>query len=161
MTTTARTSTDEILTGCESRCSARSTSPTMTDGRTLPIAGARLRALLIRLALDAGRTVGIESLTEAVWAADPPSGAANALQTLVSRLRRGLPTDTVTANQIGYQVTATVDVDDFDSLVRDARAAVARGDFADARVRYDAALARWRGAPLADVATADFPRGAG
>jgi DNA-binding SARP family transcriptional activator len=113
---------------------------------------------LIRLALDAGRTVGIESLTEAVWAADPPSGAANALQTLVSRLRRGLPTDTVTANQIGYQVTATVDVDEFDSLVRDARAAVARGDFADARVRYDAALARWRGAPLADVATADFAR---
>ena len=128
------------------------------DGRTLRVAGARLRALLIRLALDSGRTVGIESLTEAVWAGDPPAGAANALQTLVSRLRRSLPADTIAANPIGYQVTATVDVDEFDSLVHEARAAVARGDLADARVRYDAALARWRGAPLADVAAADFAR---
>lgn len=61
-------------------------------GQTLVLAGARLRALLIRLALDSGRTVGIEALTDAVWAGDPPGGAANALQTLVSRLRRSLPT---------------------------------------------------------------------
>ena len=72
------------------------------DGRTIPIAGVRLRALLIRLALAPGRTVGVEALTDAVWAGDPPAGAANALQTLVSRLRRSVPTGVLAADQNGY-----------------------------------------------------------
>jgi DNA-binding SARP family transcriptional activator len=56
---------------------------------TLP--GVRLRTLLARLALDAGRPVTADALIDAVWGDTPPSGALNALQTLVSRLRRALP----------------------------------------------------------------------
>src|SRR5262245_40180003 len=61
------------------------------DGRPVDVGGARLRTLLIRLALEPGQVVGAEALIAAVWAGEPPAGAANALQTLVSRLRRVLP----------------------------------------------------------------------
>jgi len=55
------------------------------------VAGPRLRRLLLRLALDPGRVVTTGQLVDAVWDEDPPAGAANALQALVSRLRRLLP----------------------------------------------------------------------
>ncbi|HEU0238182.1 MAG TPA: BTAD domain-containing putative transcriptional regulator [Micromonosporaceae bacterium] len=128
------------------------------DGRPVAVAGARLRALLIRLALDAGRTVRVDALTDAVWAGDPPAGTANALQTLVSRLRRSLPAAAVTADPAGYRVTAVIDVDEFESHIRDARTAVADGDLARARAFYADAMALWRGDALADVAGADFAR---
>ena len=54
------------------------------------VAGSRLRRLLIRLALDAGRPVSAGALIDAVWDDAPPSDAANALQSLTSRLRRAL-----------------------------------------------------------------------
>ena len=57
-------------------------------GTTVPVAGARLRTLLILLALDAGRAVSADRLVDGVWGADPPAAAGNALQALVSRLRR-------------------------------------------------------------------------
>ncbi|HEY7177306.1 MAG TPA: BTAD domain-containing putative transcriptional regulator, partial [Micromonosporaceae bacterium] len=131
---------------------------TADGGGALPVAGARLRSLLIRLALDAGRTVGVDALTDAVWASDPPAGAANALQTLVSRLRRGLPAGAIGADAVGYRVVADVDVDEFDAHVRAAGAAAADGDLAAADAHYDAALALWNGEPLVDVADADFAR---
>jgi predicted ATPase/DNA-binding SARP family transcriptional activator len=132
----------------------------VTDGhgQTIPIAGARLRALLIRLALDSGRTVGVDALTDAIWDGDAPAGATNALQTLVSRLRRSLPAGAIAADQTGYRVTAALDIDEFDAYVRDGRAAAGRGDLVEARRRYDAAVILWRGAPLSDVANADFAR---
>ncbi len=61
------------------------------DGdRPVEVSGARLRTLLVRLALDAGRPVPASALVDAVWGDRPPADEANALQTLVSRLRRAL-----------------------------------------------------------------------
>ncbi|BCJ45166.1 SARP family transcriptional regulator [Actinoplanes ianthinogenes] len=57
-------------------------------GEVVPITGSRLRSLLILLALDAGRVVSVDRLIDGVWGDSPPSGAPNALQALVSRLRR-------------------------------------------------------------------------
>src|SRR5262252_8694596 len=127
-------------------------------GADVPVGGARLRTLLIRLALDAGRTVSTDALVDAVWADDPPPGAGNALQALVSRLRRALPAGAVTAAPTGYRVDAAVDVDEFDAHVRAGRAAAATGDAATARDRFTDALALWRGEPLSDAAGADFAR---
>ena len=56
----------------------------------LPVAGARLRAMITRLALAGGRPVSTSALAETVWGDDPPADLANALQTLVSRARRAL-----------------------------------------------------------------------
>ena len=58
------------------------------DGGTVQVGGHRVRALLILLALDAGRVVPPHTLIERLWEDEPPADAANALQSLVSRLRR-------------------------------------------------------------------------
>ena len=57
-------------------------------GAPIELAGTRLRLLVARLALDAGHPVAADALIDAVWGATPPAGALNALQKLVSRLRR-------------------------------------------------------------------------
>ena len=41
-------------------------------GSPVPVAGARLRTLLLLLALDAGRAVSADRLVDGIWAGDPP-----------------------------------------------------------------------------------------
>ena len=62
------------------------------DGGALAdVPGARLRALLIALALalEPGRVVSKATLIDWIWGEQPPADTANALQRLVSRLRLG------------------------------------------------------------------------
>src|SRR5580698_10622324 len=59
-------------------------------GRPVRVCGHRVRALLILLALDAGRVVPAHGLIDRLWPAERPGDAANALQSLVSRLRVAL-----------------------------------------------------------------------
>ncbi len=62
-------------------------------GRPVRIGGQRVRALLILLALDVGRVVPAYSLIDRLWGdadAGRPVDAANALQSLISRLRAAL-----------------------------------------------------------------------
>jgi hypothetical protein len=61
------------------------------DGAPVDVGGERLRTLLSLLALWAGRVVGASELIDGLWGEAPPAGAANALQSLVSRLRAVLP----------------------------------------------------------------------
>jgi hypothetical protein len=61
------------------------------------VVGPRLRTLMIRLALDPDRVMLASQLIDAVWDEDPPAEATNALQSLVSRLRR-LRDDVVAAD---------------------------------------------------------------
>lgn len=56
----------------------------------LPIAGAKLRALLALLALNAGRVVPTDQIVDALWGEDPPPGVRNGLQALISKLRKSL-----------------------------------------------------------------------
>lgn len=105
-------------------------------GETVPVAGARLRTLLILLALEANRAVSADRLVDGVWGDDPPTAAGNALQALVSRLRRaGL---TVEATPTGYRLLIDRDRVDAHRFTR------------LAAERPMEALALWRG-PL------DFP----
>ncbi|WP_165368078.1 BTAD domain-containing putative transcriptional regulator, partial [Phytoactinopolyspora endophytica] len=60
------------------------------DGRPIEVGAGRPRALLARLALDPGRAVSVDALVDALWEDSPPSGVANSLQSVVSRLRRSL-----------------------------------------------------------------------
>src|SRR5690348_1559901 len=60
------------------------------DGREVAVGGGRLRALLARLALDAGRPVTSGALVDAVWDTELPADHVHSLQSLVSRLRRAL-----------------------------------------------------------------------
>src|SRR6266496_3874834 len=53
-------------------------------GQPVEVGGARLRRLLILLALEPGRVVTTSRLVDGVWEDDRPAGAANELQELVA-----------------------------------------------------------------------------
>ncbi len=138
----------------------------VTDAAGLPVrvGGQRVRALLILLALDAGRVVSARSLIERLWPQERPADAANALQSLVSRLRvalrqAGLPEGVLESTTVGYRLAASptaVDALAFESQARAGGQALAGGDPATAARLLREALARWRGPALADVAGEEF-----
>ena len=126
------------------------------SARPIEVSGPRLRALLIRLAVDAGRTVPAERLIDDLWGDAPPTSAANALQALISRLRGVGGHETVESRPGGYRLTVDpgqVDAVAFERLVGDARA---ESDPAARAETLRRALGLWRGAALADVSTASF-----
>ena len=75
------------------------------DGVPADVPGARLRGLLIALALEPGHAVPKATLVDWIWGERPPSDAANALQRLVSRLRKALPEGLVEGQTDGYRLT--------------------------------------------------------
>lgn len=85
------------------------------DGGAVAVAGARLRALVARLALAGGQPVSTGALAEAVWDYAPPADVANALQTLVSRARRVLG-DAAAVEQSAAGYRLAVAPDDVDAL---------------------------------------------
>ncbi len=126
----------------------------------LPVPGARLRGLLIRLALAGGRAVEPGALVDAIWAEEPPSGPAPALQTLVSRLRRALtPTDAardvVAKVAGGYRLevdAADVDALRFEQLTAAGREKLRAGDPEAAGTALAEAVALWGDRPGAEPA---------
>jgi predicted ATPase/DNA-binding SARP family transcriptional activator len=126
------------------------------DGQPVDIGGPRARALLARLAVAPGRVVGTDELIDAIWDADPPAAPGNAVQALVSRLRRALPGTPLRAQAHGYLLDLPADAVDaarFEALVARARAERAP-EAALPLLREAEAL--WRGPALADLAGLSF-----
>ena len=124
------------------------------DGTLADVPGARLRALLIALALEPGRVVSKAALIDWIWGEQPPADTANALQRLVSRLRKALPEGLIEGQPGGYRLTVEPDAVDavrFERLVAQARDA--EGPRRVQLLRE--ALALWRGAAMADVGLED------
>ncbi|MCP2335799.1 BTAD domain-containing putative transcriptional regulator [Actinomadura rupiterrae] len=127
-----------------------------TAGRLVEISGARLRVLLTRLALEPGRMIPAERLIDDLWEDEPPAGAPNALQSLVSRLRAVIGREAIESGPGGYRLAVpreAVDAHVFETRVRAART------ITDARTRASAlraALGLWRGPALADAAHLPF-----
>ncbi|WP_225878562.1 BTAD domain-containing putative transcriptional regulator [Spongiactinospora rosea] len=124
------------------------------DGDLVQVPGVRLRALLAALALQPGRVVTRARLVDWIWGARPPADEVNALQALVSRLRRALPDGVIEAGSGGYRLAVApeaVDVCRFEHLAGQARAAepAARAEL------LRSALALWRGPAMADIALRD------
>jgi len=120
------------------------------DGAIADVPGARLRGLLIALALEPGRVVPKATLVDWIWGEHPPTDATNALHRLVSRLRKALPEGSVEGHTDGYRLMAepdAVDAVQFERLV-----ARARNDEDPRRLhRLREAVALWRGAAMQDV----------
>ena len=117
------------------------------DGVLADVPGARLRALLIALALEAGHAVPKATLVDWIWGEHPPADAANALQRLASRLRKVLPAGSVEGQPDGYRLK--IDPDDVDAVRFERLVGQARNDEDPRRLRE--ALALWRGAAMQDV----------
>src|SRR5487761_769775 len=94
------------------------------DGVLADVPGARLRGLLIALALEPGHAVPKATLIDWIWGERPPADAANALQRLVSRLRKALPEGLVEGQTDGYRLAVGPGAGDavrFERLVGQAR----------------------------------------
>jgi len=121
--------------------------PLEVDG--VAVGGGRLRALLARLALDAGRPVTAGALVDAVWDTELPADQTHSLQSLVSRLRRALgDADAVAQVPGGYVLSAEVDAHRFEKLAADG--AAEPDPERSARLLREA-LELWRGPALADL----------
>ncbi|MEU4831727.1 BTAD domain-containing putative transcriptional regulator [Streptosporangium sp. NPDC023615] len=136
------------------------------DGAVVEVPGVRLRALLAALALEPGRSLTRARLVDWIWGRRPPADAANALQALVSRLRRALPDGVIEADSGGYRLAVApdaVDVCRFEHLVGRARATKPAasggpggpGGLAERADLLRSALALWRGTAMADIAPRD------
>ncbi|MFD1935297.1 BTAD domain-containing putative transcriptional regulator [Nonomuraea mangrovi] len=128
------------------------------EGRPVALGGPRVRALLVLLAVDAGRIVTQDQLIDGLYGAEPPETAANALQSQVSRLRRALGRELIEFHPAGYRLAADaadVDAHRFELLTAEGREAMRAGDPARAATVLKEALGLWRGAPLADAPYAE------
>ncbi|MGC4786365.1 BTAD domain-containing putative transcriptional regulator [Micromonospora sp. DT178] len=121
------------------------------------IGSAKQRALLAMLLLKADQVVSLEQLVAELWDDNPPASASGLVAGYAWRLRRALNDRdgrVLTTRSPGYRLLVaaeTIDIGECERLIRQAHADLAAG-LPDAAVEgFDAALALWRGAPLADV----------
>jgi predicted ATPase/DNA-binding SARP family transcriptional activator len=134
-----------------------------SDGVLAPVAGVKLQTLLAMLALAAPHPVSDDRLLEELWGDDQPAKPANAMQALVSNLRRLLGRDAVERQGAGYVLRVDpdrVDATRLDRLVQAGRDAVGRGDHTAAGEQFRAAAALVRGAPLGELVDRWFARDA-
>lgn len=127
------------------------------DGHDVPLAGAMRRAVLLRLAIVPDEVVTTGLLIEDVWSGRPPPGAATTLRSHLRHLREVLGAGCIRHVPGGYLLDAAgcgieLDAARFEAEVVAAGAA-RRGDRVEEAERHlVAALGRWRGEPLVDVA---------
>jgi len=133
------------------------------DGeRKLDIGGAKQRAVLAILLIQANRVVSAKRLVDLIWGRDAPETAAHALQVYVSQLRKALqpgrPSNadlTLITHAGGYSIRAArdeIDLGRFEQLCHQAQESTAAGNLSAASDTLRSALALWRGSPLADFA---------
>ncbi|GAA4775141.1 hypothetical protein GCM10023200_04490 [Actinomycetospora chlora] len=125
----------------------------LRDGEPVAVPAGRTTEVLVRLALEAGRTVRAEQILDELW--DGGSEGRNTLQSKVSQLRRALGgPDVVVHDRGGYRLAVDphgIDVGTVEHLVDEVAAARRAGDAEGVRDRAAAALALFRGEVLQDA----------
>jgi SARP family transcriptional regulator, regulator of embCAB operon len=121
--------------------------------------------LLAVLALNAGNVVTVNSLTDELWASEPPRSVVPTLHTYILKLRRNLAMalpdngdvtakDILATRRAGYVLNVeptAVDAIRYERLSAAGRQAVNEGDHERASRILAEALSLWRGPALADV----------
>src|SRR5215203_2838371 len=130
------------------------------DDRPVALGGAKQRAVVAMLGLEANRAVTADRLIEGLWGEQPPPSAATMVQNYVWRLRRALAGDgeaEIVTRGRGYELRIDrelVDVCRLERLVSEAARAAEAGEPGSGAAREGLAL--FRGDPLADVADEPF-----
>ncbi|WP_189829263.1 AfsR/SARP family transcriptional regulator, partial [Streptomyces subrutilus] len=139
-------------------------SAEVNGGSIVPTAG-KPRQVLSLLALYPGRVMPVPTLMEEIWGTQPPQSALTTLQTYILQLRRRLGTamgpdapggakEVLATRHGGYLLQIpedSVDVHDWERLIREGQGAYEAGDSQLAADRLRAALDLWRGPALVDV----------
>src|SRR3954469_5218807 len=127
----------------------------VVDGNATPLrlGGRKPRALLARLALDAGRTVSVDQLVDDLWGEEVPDSAVKMVHIHVSALRKALPEGMIRTRSPGYALElppGALDLERFERLRGEGRTALDAGDAATAAARLKAALELGRGPALTE-----------
>jgi DNA-binding SARP family transcriptional activator len=133
-------------------------------GAPVDLGGAKPRAILAQLALQANRVVSVDQLVEAGWGAEAPLRAVNSVPVYISQLRKALGASRIETRAPGYALVvdpADLDLTRFEDQVRAAKIARGRGDHAAAVSLLREALELWRGPALADLMADTFLAEAG
>ena len=131
-----------------------------SGNEALPLGGAKQRALLAILLLQANHVVSRERLSELLWNDEPPPTADHVIEVYVSQLRRvlepdGAPYKVLLRKPAGYVLEvdpSDIDTTQFARLVEGARSSPP----AEASAQLARALEMWRGPALADFAGERF-----
>jgi DNA-binding SARP family transcriptional activator len=126
---------------------------------SVELGGAKPRAILAMLALQAGRVVSVDQLVEAGWGPEAPLRAINSVPVYISQLRKAIGANRIETRAPGYALTLDpieLDLSRFEDQVRAAAIARGRGDHAAAVSLLREALALWRGPALADLLAEPF-----
>ena len=129
------------------------------DGRVIRLGGGKQRAVLALLLLNANRVVASERMIELLWGERPPATAATALHGHISSLRKVLGPDVIATRAPGYLLVTGIgelDLERFERLRGEGRAALERGDPGGAAELLRAALELWRGEALSDIGFEPF-----
>jgi len=127
------------------------------------VGGARTRAVLAMLLVNANRVVSADRLAGELWPGLDQDRAVSNLRVRLAELRRALrpvgEADRLATRPPGYQLRAAadeLDVLQFEQLVLAGRDALTSGDPAAAARLLDESLALWRGPALADLGDLAF-----
>lgn len=124
------------------------------------------RQVLALLVLQANHIVPVSALKKELWDDGPPQSALTTLQTYILHLRkmlagvagrsvRQVSSDLLTTAPSGYtfrtRSSDEIDIEAFERLAREGRAAMATGSYETAARQLREALQLWRGPALVDV----------
>jgi len=99
--------------------------------RSLPLGGAKQRALLALLLINENRVVSRDRLIDELWGERPPEAAVQSVQVYVSRLRKLLPRHTLLTRAPGYVLeieSDELDLRRFERLLGEGRSALGAGE---------------------------------
>lgn len=130
----------------------------LADGASVAVRRGGPRKVLLALTLSEG-VCSLDTLVELVWPIDAarPKDATNALQTLVSHLRKAMAGTgaTIETTPTGYRLAGDVSVD-VKRFEDEAKRIASMVDPLERLAHCDASLAAWRGPALLDVRYEQF-----
>ncbi|GAA2733126.1 hypothetical protein GCM10010360_21100 [Streptomyces nogalater] len=140
------------------------------DSEVVGLGPPKRRALLLRLLLENGRTVGVDRLCDDLWNGRPPPSAVSSVHANISRLRAALEPgrgrrkqpQVLRTTPTGYALAFPPELLDsvrFERSVRQAQALADTGRAGEALQEVEHGLAMWRGTPLVDARDHHFVAG--
>jgi YVTN family beta-propeller protein len=131
----------------------------ISAGAPAALGGPKQRAFLAALVLARGKSLSVERLVDMLWGESPPPTASKTVHVYVSRLRKVLGEAAILTSGSAYRLVVdpeAVDAWRFERLLQEGRDSRERGPVEEAARVLRAALALWRGTPLADLVYEPF-----